>query len=302
MAASLVSFIGILLLVIPALAHTRHVIIPNAPDLHPVSLAWDPNAQHFLVGSRLRPAISSISDAGVVETLISDELHPQGSFIAAVAIDAPRRRLLAALANPPALAAYDLQSRRQHTRIFSSPLPDDPAALAVDHATGDVFVTLGNFIYKIDLEGKASIFSESRVYGSEAPLEGVAHVSRGFLLVAQGGTGAVFKVDDEMGAAKTVLAARGRGLAPGPGGAGIAVRSDGSAVMVAGSKVRAVRSEDGWGEAAVVDEVSVEGVAMGVTVREGRKAYVLVGEKDEDGGISGSKFRIEEVEWGSDGG
>lgn len=46
---------------------------------------------------------------------------------------------------------------------------------------------------------------------------------------------------------------------------------------------------------------------MGVVVRDGRKVYALVEEKDDDvddvdGGILGRKFRIEEVDLGRDGG
>ncbi|KAG6471672.1 hypothetical protein ZIOFF_069118 [Zingiber officinale] len=40
---------------------------------YPRALAWDPTARHFLVGSRLSPVVvSSVSDAGVIETLVSD--------------------------------------------------------------------------------------------------------------------------------------------------------------------------------------------------------------------------------------
>ncbi|XP_039115622.1 uncharacterized protein LOC120251149 [Dioscorea cayenensis subsp. rotundata] len=278
------------------LAHTRHIITITAPNLHPTSLAWDPKSQHFLLASRFHPIISSISDAGIVQTVLSSD----GSSVNAIAIDSPRGTLLAALSNPSSIAAYDLRSPRPHTLIFSSPLPAAPSGLAVDDATGTVFAIVGNFIYKIDPEGNSSIFSEFN-----SALGGIVHVSRGFLLVAQPSTGTVYKVDDETGRGKSVLG-KGLGL-----GLGLVLRSDGSALMGGDDKVRVVRSEDGWGEAVVADEVLVEkGLLMGLVVRDGRKVYVLVGENgddddgdDVDGGILGRKFRIEEVDLvGKDGG
>ncbi|KAL5073941.1 hypothetical protein RYX36_012925, partial [Vicia faba] len=41
------------------------------------SLAWDPTKQHFLVGSLRHRTISSISDTGIIETLISDTSLPE---------------------------------------------------------------------------------------------------------------------------------------------------------------------------------------------------------------------------------
>ncbi|KAM0933240.1 putative transcription factor WD40-like family [Dioscorea sansibarensis] len=275
------------------LAHSRHIINITAPTLHPTSLAWDPKSQHFLLASRFHPIISSISDAGIVQIVLSSD----GSSVNAIAIDSSHRTLLAALSNPPSVAAYDLRSPRPHALIFLSPLPAAPSGLAVDDATGAVFATVGNLIYKIDPEGNSSIFSEFN-----AALGGVVHVSRGFLLVAQPSTGMVYKVDDETGRAKSVLG-KGLGL-----GLGLALRSDGSALIGGDDKMRVVRSEDGWGEAVVVGEVIVDkGVLMGVVVRDGRKVYALVEEKDDDvddvdGGILGRKFRIEEVDLGRDGG
>lgn len=322
-ARSLLHFFLLLLLLFlfagPALARERHVITFGSPGLAPAGLAWDSAAQHFLVGSRLRPAVSSVSDAGVVETLVSDPLLPPDSSALALAVDNPRRRLLVALARPATLTAYDLRSPRPHRRIFSSPLPDAaavPGGVAVDSATGDAFVTsaTGNLIWKVDPDGNPTVFSKSPNYappdsaGDEDRLEagaakgglgGVAHVSRGFLLAVQGGTGRVFKVDAEEGAARAVADVGGKkGLAA--EAEGVAMRSDGGAVVAGGRAARWLTSEDGWAGAAVYDEVAVaEGRVRAVAVREGRRVYILVtpAEEEDDGGHDGKRNRIEVVEW-----
>ncbi|XP_020105693.1 uncharacterized protein LOC109722183 isoform X2 [Ananas comosus] len=291
----------------------RHVITFAIAGDVPSGLAWDPTAQHFLVGSLLRPSVSSVSDAGVVEELVSDPSVPPSSPALALAVDAPRRRLLVALARPAALASYDLRSPRPHRRIFAAPLPDPsavPGAVDVDPATGDAFVTGGGVVWKVDARGIPSVLSQSPIYGSGA-LGGAAHVSRGFLLAAQGSTGRVFKVDAEDGAAREVLGGGGGGAkALAAEAIAVAVQSDGSAVVAGGGRVRWLKSGDGWGEAAVYDEAMVEGgVARGAAVREGNRAYVLVtpppnaeengnlGIGDDGGNNGGKRYRIEEVVW-----
>ncbi|CAD5168486.1 unnamed protein product [Musa acuminata subsp. malaccensis] len=290
-----------------ALGRGRHVIAIPAAVPFPRGLAWDPSAQHFLVGSRLsHAAVYSVSDAGVAEALVSDLLLPSPSSVAALTVDDRRRRLLIALARPAALAAYDLRSPRPHRRIFLSSFPDPsavPGGVAVDPKTGSAFITAGSVVLKADLDGTASVLSRSAIYGADPSSEGlgaVAHVSHGFLLVVErGGTGRMFKVDEEDGAAKEVLR-KGVGAAA----EGIAVRSDGGAVLArGGAGTRWLRSRDGWGDAAVQDEAAVEEgwQATAVAVREGRRAYVLVTPGEVEGGEEKKVRRIEEVEWGKEG-
>ncbi|KAL0924523.1 hypothetical protein M5K25_005358 [Dendrobium thyrsiflorum] len=282
---------------IPTLASHRHIITIPSTVLHPASFAWDPTAQHFVVGFSSGLIISSISDAGVAETIVSDELI---SSVSSIFVDNRRRRLLVAIRNPNTFAAYDLRSPRPHRRIFSSSLAASPGGIALDPATGFVFVTGSDtgVIWRVDLEGIVSDFSRSAIYGDEG-FVGVAHVRKGFLLVVQGKMGRVFKVDEESGAAKEVI---GRNETPALEAQGVAVMADGTAVIAGGSGVRTLQSRDGWAEAAITGEVKVEEGKKfkAVTVREGKRAYVLVTpEKEEEGDYLRS--RIEEVEWEEEG-
>ncbi|PKA62050.1 hypothetical protein AXF42_Ash018275 [Apostasia shenzhenica] len=277
----------------------RHIISIPAGVVRPAAVAWDSTVQHFLVASASSPLIFSVSDAGVSETIVSDPLLPPSSFACAIAVDDRRRRLIVALRNPDSLAAYDLRSARPHRCIFSTTLPAAPGSVTLAPATGHAFVTGSGsgVIWKADLEGNVTDLSRSAVYAA-AGLDGVAHVRKGFLLVVQGKTGRIFKVDEEDGAAKEVIGSNGN-LAR--DAETVAVMTDGSAVVAGGRVARTVRSGDGWAEAAVKGEVEVEEgkKVRGLALRDGKKAYVLVTPATDEGEEMGSK--IVEVEWEEEG-
>ncbi|XP_027351445.1 uncharacterized protein LOC113862564 [Abrus precatorius] len=279
----------------PILARNAHVINFRSPNLYPESFAWDPQAQHFLVGSLRQRIIAAVSDAGVVETFISDSDLPAGASFLGLAVDSPRNRLLAVvhtyntLPHFNALAAYDLRSRR---RIFLSSLPSDDidAAndVAVDHR-GNAFVTnsAGNFIWKVTTDGSATVFSRSPLYTAATNnpvdgalgLNGIAYVSKGYLLVVQSSTGKVFKVDAVDGTARYVLLNEDL-----VGADDIAVRNDGSAAMVSPIKeMWLLKSMDSWAEGVVYDklEIDVRRFPTAVVVGAKERVYVLYGHFDE---------------------
>ncbi|XP_010241209.1 PREDICTED: uncharacterized protein LOC104585886 [Nelumbo nucifera] len=318
--SSKTSFFFLLLLLIAAatsvLARKRHVINFQSPNLFPEGVAWDPAAQHFVVGSFNHRSINAVSDAGVVESLISDtELPPNVAFVG-LAVDSVHRRLLATIhAIEPfpdynALAAYDLRSRK---RIFLAPLTNPASsdrqianAVAVDYK-GNAYVTnsAGNFIWKVSVNGEPSIFSRSPLYTSQqvdrdqpysfCGLNGIAYLSKGYLLVVQSNTGKMFKVNADDGTARLVLLRKDLTAAD-----GIAVRSDGVAVVVSQHKAWLLKSDDSWGEAVVYDEIALdaERFPTSVTIREDNRAYVIYGHVDK--GILGEErdeFSIQELEW-----
>ncbi|KAI5381506.1 hypothetical protein KIW84_UN0677 [Lathyrus oleraceus] len=249
--------------IIKALAENSHVINFQSPNLYLESLAWDPLKQHFLVGSLCHCTISSISDAGIIETLISDTSLPENVTNVGITVDSRNNRVLAVIHAvkplPPfnALAAYDLKSGN---RLFLSPLPTDEEALANNVAVdynGNAYVTnsIGNYIWKVNVKGEASIFSKSPRF-TEHPvdrdtpysyigLNGIAYVSSGdYLLVVQSNTGKVFKVDADDGTARHVLLNEDLTRPD-----GVVFRSDGVVLVVSpqANKLWLLKSNNGWG-------------------------------------------------------
>ncbi|XVE74714.1 hypothetical protein DITRI_Ditri12bG0039600 [Diplodiscus trichospermus] len=321
------SFIFLIVVFIGLVAGKTHVINFRWRNLYPEGMAWDPSAQHFIVGSLNHRTILSVSDAGVVETLISDPTLPENVTILGLAVDSTKKRLLACLHSvsplPPfnALVAYDLRNRR---RLFLSLLPSEPDSpisstgrgrdvandVAVDFK-GNAYVTnsVGNFIWKVNENGEASIFSKSPAFTrhpsvmdqnqpfNDCGLNGIAYISKGYLLVVQSNTGKMFKVDAEDGRATTVLLYEELVMPD-----GIAVRKDGVVLVVSTQKLWFLKSDDSWMEGVVYDKTAldVEGFATSVVVGDEGRAYVLYGHVME--GITGKgegegreRFEIVEV-------
>ncbi|CAK7343478.1 unnamed protein product [Dovyalis caffra] len=313
---------------IPSLAKAPHVISFRSPNLYPEGLAYDTSAEHFVVGSLHHRALHSVSDAGVVETIVSDHSLPPNTSILGLAVDKLNNRLLAAIHSfeplPPfnALAAYDLRSGQ---RLFLSLLPSTPSDdgsrrpiandVTVDFK-GNAYVTNslgypeGNFIWKVNSEGEASIFSRSPIFTQfpvdrDAPLSpfglnGIAYVSKGYLLVVQTNTGKLFKVDAEDGTARNVLLNEDLLAAD-----GIAIRRDGVVLVVSHKKLWFLKSDDSWGQGVVYDRTDLDAERFATSVVVGRedRAYVLYGRVME--GIMGNGgrewFDIEEVRSAKDG-
>ncbi|ESR61520.1 hypothetical protein CICLE_v10015653mg [Citrus x clementina] len=305
----------------PSFARTPHVINFRSLNRYPEGLTWDPSAQHFVVGSQHHRTIHSVSDAAVVETLISDPTLPENATILGLAIDSIHNRLLALVHSaaplPPfnALAAYDLRSRR---RVFLSLLDDEtPGVITIKrHVANDVAVdfngnayvtnSAGNFIWKVDKDGEASVFSRSPVFSesplavdpdapfSECGLNGIAYVSKGYLLVVQSNTGKMFKVNADDGLARRVLLTEDLVWAD-----GIAVRSDGVVLVVSHHTLWFIKSHDSWAEGVVYDKTALnqEKFATSVTVGGEDRAYVLYGRVMEGllGNSGREEFSIEEV-------
>ncbi|MBA0676889.1 hypothetical protein Goari_018335 [Gossypium aridum] len=128
---------------------------------------------------------------------------------------------------------------------------------------------------------------------NDCGLNGIAYVSKGYLLVVQSNTGKMFKVDEENGKARTVLLNQDLVMPD-----GIAIRRDGVVLVVSTQKLWFLKSDDSWGEGVVYDKTALEeeGFATSVVVGEEGRAYVLYGHVME--GINGKEregFKIVEV-------
>ncbi|CAK7356354.1 unnamed protein product [Dovyalis caffra] len=302
--SSIIIFLFLLFIIagpIPSIAKNPHVIHFRSLNLYPEGLAYDPSTQNFIVSSLYHSTLHSVSEAGVIETLISDPSLPPNITFLGLAVDKLNNRLLAAINSASslspfnALAAYDLSSRQ---RVFLSLLPSTPSddnrrpvanAVTVDFK-GNAYVTNslgypeGNFIWKVNPEGEASIFSRAPLFTQfpvdrDAPysysgLNGIAYVSNRYLLVVQSNTGKLFKVDAHDGTASNVLL--GEDL---PFADGIAIRGDGVLLVVSHKKLWFLKSDDSWEHGVVYDktDLDVEKFATSVVVGREDRVYVIYG-------------------------
>ncbi|KAK6122339.1 hypothetical protein DH2020_043959 [Rehmannia glutinosa] len=288
-------------LVAPAHCRNRHVINFRWPNLYPESFTWDPKSDHFVMGSLRHPQLISVSDAGVVSALLSDESLPFNSSFIGISLDPRLHRLLAVVRRPTppfaALAAYDLPTFRQ---IFLAPLDDllpsaTAAAVANDVAvdySGNAYVTdsANDVIYRVTEQGDATVLSRSNTFKSHT-VDRTVPVSIGDPVKH----GKLFKVNADDGTARRVLLNRDLTAAD-----GIAVRSDGVVLVVSKQKLYFIKSDDSWSEGVVFDETALEEErhASSVAVGAEDRVYVLYGHVDE--GIMGNaerdEFSIVEIE------
>nr|WP_198152070.1 SMP-30/gluconolactonase/LRE family protein [Kibdelosporangium sp. MJ126-NF4]CEL23630.1 Expressed protein [Kibdelosporangium sp. MJ126-NF4]CTQ93167.1 Expressed protein [Kibdelosporangium sp. MJ126-NF4] len=195
------------------------VINGHGDLLHPEGVAWDPTRQAFLVTSVVRSTISVVGRDGQAHTLVSEPglTHPLG-----VHVDAVRNRVLTAYSQ--GLGIFELSTGRTlHLVKFGKAAND----LAIDWF-GNAYVTdpQGETLYKVDVNGNATPFvTDQRLAGVAYGMNGVVWHPAGFLLVVHYENGKLYKVTRD----RVVEVAMDK---PVVGGDGLALRPDGSLVVV----------------------------------------------------------------------
>ncbi|OMO96037.1 hypothetical protein CCACVL1_05109 [Corchorus capsularis] len=97
-----------------------HVINFRWRNLYPQGMAWDPSAEHFIVGSMNQRSIHSVSDAGVIETIVSNPTLPENVTVLGLTVDSTKKQ------NAYSLASTQLLLSLPSTH--SLPTTSEPAA------------------------------------------------------------------------------------------------------------------------------------------------------------------------------
>ena len=178
----------------------------NQPALFPEGVEYDRINRRFLVSSVTQGTIGAVDAQGNYEAFIEDDDF--GASIG-IEVDEARQRLLVCVADPStagiaALGSYDLRTgKRQFFTDLIAVANDDDAHFANDVAVdrhGNAYVTdsFSPIIYKVDTEGKASIFLRDSTFQISAPgafgLNGIAFHSEGYLVVAFSETATLYRV------------------------------------------------------------------------------------------------------------
>lgn len=167
-------------------------ITVNNPGMSPEGIEFDPTRGQFLLGSISQSSVSVVDDDGTLTTLVQD---PKLASVIGLEVDAERNRLLFGSTDRAAvgqLGIYDLTTGEElHVVDLAALTPDAaghfPNDVAVD-ADGNAYVTdsAAGAIYKVDVDGNASIFLQDVSFAGNFVLNGIAYNPDGYLVAVRG--------------------------------------------------------------------------------------------------------------------
>ena len=277
----------------PAPAAPDRISVPQAA-LHPEGIQYDEMNKRFIVSSRTKGFISTVRDDSTFAQLADDS-----RLISTIGVnlDAGRNRVLVAVsdngANTARTSAATLR-KRAALAIFNATsgallnyvdlgglrpaLNHFANDIAID-AVGNAYVTDSNapIIYKVDLQGVATVFLENAQFdaGTAFGLNGIVYHPDGYLLVAKANTGILFKVPlANPSTFTTVAAATGLSLT---GADGLLLTDPQTLLLVSGSQrtVYRLRSTDAWATTSSTGTFATGAVSPTTITRRGADAYVL---------------------------
>lgn len=274
------------------------ITVPQAA-LHPEGIQWDEANKRFIVSSRTRGRLGTVKDDSSYTQLADD---PRLISTIGLHLDAGRNRLLAAVSdagvnssrtsaatlrrlaavaifnsNTGALQSYvDLGGLRPGVNHFANDI-------AVD-AQGNAYVTdsFAPIIYKIDLQGNASVWLENPQLsgGTGFGLNGLVAHPDGYLLVAKANDGAMFKVPltNPAGFTRVTTTVNVTGANGLVGADGLLLLDNQTLLIVSGGQGRVFRlaSTDAWANATTTGSFATGAVSpTTITRRNTSEAYVL---------------------------
>nr|AUN37552.1 hypothetical protein [uncultured bacterium] len=274
-----------------ATAMAGEQVVINVPGITPEGVEYDATGQRFLIGSLTDGKIRQVTDDGMVSTFVEDADNVSTTGLQ---VDAVRNRLLVAstdavvFSDPSAkgkaaLAAYDLSSGKRLFYVDLAAIASDGRNFANDvaiDADGNAYVTnsMTPVIYKVDTEGKASVFArDDRFAGTPIGLNGIDFDPDGYLLVSAQGKSKVYKIPVQDPSIITEVK-----LSEPFGADGMALAEDGTlyAVAMTGQgdsakqEVLAVTSADGWASGTIAARLATDGNASTLAIRDGAPWYI----------------------------
>lgn len=270
-------------------------IIINKPALYPEGIDYNPDTDKFIVGSFRDGGVYEIDLGGNHHQLVNDK---RLNSVLAVRVDAKRNRLLVVnsdigssinsyIEGPKKLASlgiYELATGKNIDFINLGKLLPDANHLAngmtLDSA-GNVYVTdsFSPVIYKIDVNGHASIFLESdRFLGKGINLNGIVFHPDGYLIAVKKGEGVLFKIPLNDPQKFSLIKSNRKFI----GGDGLVLVNNKQLIVIANRAAGEVtetvfylNSEDSWSTTQVTKELKFGEVYLTTGVMRKDKLYVM---------------------------
>lgn len=248
-------------------------IVFEAPETYPEGIVYHKVSNSFFVSSARLGKVGQVSMNGKYTEFYSDKtlkstyglkVHPDGKRLYVCAGDANYSKFstIATKKKEARLLILDIKSGKKLSDIDLSQLISGehfPNDIAFD-ANGNAYITdsFSNAIYKVDSNGKATIFSQNELLkAAGVGPNGIVYNNGDFLLVANNGSGSLIKISikDPAKASKVKISQFF------PGADGMIMNDDKTLTMVQNggvNKVFKISSNDAWISATVTESTSVE--------------------------------------------
>ncbi len=291
-----------------AVANPSRISVPQA-GIYPEGIQWDDASQRFYVSSRARGTVGTVRDDSTYAEFSQDT-----RLVSTIGLnlDAGRQRLLAAVSdnnfnpsvqnqstyrNLAALAIFNTSTGALSRYVDLGSLT--PSTFYPNHFANDIAVdkdgnayitdSFAPFIYKVDLQGNASVLLENSQFRSTSfGLNGIVYHPDGYLLVAKTSDGTLYKVT--LGNPLVVtMVTKTQSLV---GADGLLLMDNNTLLVVAGSQGTVFRmaSTDAWASTTATGSFATGAVSPTTITRRGSDAYVLY-----PYGATAPRFRIVKV-------
>ncbi len=203
-------YIFSMLLSLGAAAQTERIVF-QAPVMYPEGVAYNPVQKLFYVSSVKTGTIGSVDASGLYKKLYEDSLL-KSSY--GMKVDAKNNRLLVCISDGNYSKYSTPATYKKMARLISIDVATGTKKWDVNldrlyagnhfandltlDDKGNIYITdsYSPVIYKVDAQGKATVFATHEWFKSEdVGLNGIIFHPQGYLLVAHNTSGAIFKVD-----------------------------------------------------------------------------------------------------------
>jgi len=289
----------------------------KAPRAYPEGVAYNDKTNSFYVSSVKDATIGRVDAAGNYKVFYQDK-DLKSSY--GMKVNTAKNQLWICTGDANYSDYADTQTHKKMIRLITIDLSSGKKLQDINlsklyngkHFANDLaFDDKGNayitdsyspVIYKVDAQGKASVFAENELFkGEDVGLNGIAYNPQGFLLTVNNGTGAILKVD--INNPVNVTKVKINQLFPGADG--LLWDAQSNLVLIQNEsldKANQITSTDGWATAKIIAATSITDRFQHPTtgVLQGTKILLLnakLNELNDPTKKPSDEFSLQQVVW-----